>query len=253
MKKILISAFTVVMILTTANAALADYGKQTKTSGCQIINGFQDASCTPGAVLTTDSKEVCVSGYSKSVRNVSLKTKKAVFAEYDISYNKHSNYEVDHLISLELGGSNDISNLWPELSKGDNGALIKDKFENYLHSQVCSGKLSLADAQSEISGDWVKYWVATGKSSVSKKAITKPATTKKATTKKTTPVVKVEPSTNNEIPSTSPQPVPIEIVTPAPVIQQSQPTTTTNGATGICNDGTYTYAVHHQGACSHHG
>lgn len=26
-----------------------------------------------------------------------------------------------------------------------------------------------------------------------------------------------------------------------------------SGATGRCNDGTYTYATHHQGACSHHG
>lgn len=31
------------------------------------------------------------------------------------------------------------------------------------------------------------------------------------------------------------------------------PSTNTNGATGVCNDGTYTHAVHHQGACSHHG
>ncbi|MFS4093917.1 DUF3761 domain-containing protein [Streptomyces sp. AF1A] len=26
-----------------------------------------------------------------------------------------------------------------------------------------------------------------------------------------------------------------------------------NGATARCNDGTYSYAAHHQGACSHHG
>ncbi|MFE4995514.1 DUF3761 domain-containing protein [Streptomyces mirabilis] len=26
-----------------------------------------------------------------------------------------------------------------------------------------------------------------------------------------------------------------------------------NGATALCNDGTYSYAAHHQGACSHHG
>lgn len=25
------------------------------------------------------------------------------------------------------------------------------------------------------------------------------------------------------------------------------------GATGICNDNTYTYAQNHRGACSHHG
>ena len=26
-----------------------------------------------------------------------------------------------------------------------------------------------------------------------------------------------------------------------------------NGATAQCNDGTYSHAAHHQGACSHHG
>jgi hypothetical protein len=34
----------------------------------------------------------------------------------------------------------------------------------------------------------------------------------------------------------------------------TQPTEThPSGATGQCADGTYTYATHHQGACSHHG
>jgi hypothetical protein len=26
-----------------------------------------------------------------------------------------------------------------------------------------------------------------------------------------------------------------------------------NGATALCNDGTYSYAAHHQGACAKHG
>nr|WP_268981283.1 DUF3761 domain-containing protein [Streptomyces sabulosicollis] len=34
-----------------------------------------------------------------------------------------------------------------------------------------------------------------------------------------------------------------------------RPTATSprSGATALCNDGTYSYAAHHQGACSHHG
>ena len=61
---------------------------------------------------------------------------KQVFAEYGIAYKLHANYEADHLISLELGGSNAIANLWPESSLILNGSLTKDKFENYLHAQV---------------------------------------------------------------------------------------------------------------------
>ena len=46
-----------------------------------------------------------------TVRNVPDSVRYAVFAEYGIDYSLHSNYEVDHLISLELGGSNDIADL----------------------------------------------------------------------------------------------------------------------------------------------
>lgn len=65
------------------------------------------------------------------------------------------NYELDHLIPLELGGCSDcVANLWPEPYNVSLGAHEKDKVENYLHDSVCSGKLSLAQAQNEIAADW---------------------------------------------------------------------------------------------------
>jgi hypothetical protein len=62
--------------------------------------------------------------------------------------------EVDHLISLEIGGSNDIKNLWPEPYYPRPGAREKDKLENWLRKQVCSGTMSLEQAQQIISRDW---------------------------------------------------------------------------------------------------
>jgi hypothetical protein len=61
---------------------------------------------------------------------------------------------VDHLISLELGGSNDVKNLWPEPYEPSPGAKEKDKVENWLHAQVCAGRIPIAEAQREIAGDW---------------------------------------------------------------------------------------------------
>src|SRR5262249_10797862 len=68
--------------------------------------------------------------------------------------------EVDHVISLELGGSNDVSNLFPESYSIQYGARIKDKLENYLHDLVCIHGLPIAVAQEEIATDWLKYYLA---------------------------------------------------------------------------------------------
>lgn len=64
-------------------------------------------------------------------------------------------YELDHLVSLELGGSNDAGNLWPERNDHPSGAInSKDLVENALHRDVCSGRVTLAAAQSAIATDW---------------------------------------------------------------------------------------------------
>src|SRR6266568_1397356 len=68
---------------------------------------------TPGGTLPVDLAALCVPGYSATVRNVPMSERLAVFAAYHIPYADHARYEVDHLISLELGGSNAITNLWP--------------------------------------------------------------------------------------------------------------------------------------------
>jgi hypothetical protein len=138
----------------------ASLGPVTKHSGCQVHGSLPDHACTPGARFTTvTAAKVCVAGYSRSVRRVSYAEKSAVYAEYGIRrhFNGH-NGEVDHLVSLELGGSNDESNLWPETASGTYGSHQKDRLENELHHEVCAGSLSLGRAQQLISGDWVKAY-----------------------------------------------------------------------------------------------
>jgi hypothetical protein len=113
-----------------------------------------DPALTPGATIAVTLEQVCTPGYSKTARHVSLSEKRAVFAEYGIQ--PSGAFEIDHLISLELGGSNAIENLWPQsyLTQPWN-AHVKDALENRLHALVCRRQLSLADAQATISGDWV--------------------------------------------------------------------------------------------------
>ena len=120
---------------------------------------YPNATLTPGAVLTTDASTICRAGYASSVRNVSSVTKKQVYAEYGLSYPQATGaYEVDHFIPLEIGGSNDITNLWLEPATPTPGFHQKDQFENFEHKQVCDGAVTVAEAQSRMVSDWYFYW-----------------------------------------------------------------------------------------------
>ena len=110
---------------------------------------------TPGDVLDVTTSDICVPGYSSKVRDVPTSVKNQVYQEYGIASHKPGQYEVDHLISLELGGSNSVRNLWPESYTGDWNAHIKDKLENKLHQDVCAGQVDLKTAQHEIASDWI--------------------------------------------------------------------------------------------------
>jgi len=127
---------------------------------CHTGDGGQlpDRSCTPGsvdpAVTQADiGSTICKSGYTSTVRPPESQTERAKF---DIAYPAYgiphdSTSELDHLVSLELGGSNDITNLWPEVGSLPNP---KDSVENALHRAVCEHKISLATAQRAIASDW---------------------------------------------------------------------------------------------------
>jgi len=134
-------------------------GTRTKTTGCKINGALPDPDCSPGAIFPNATVfQICQSGYSKSVRNVSVATKNQVYHEYGIYSHKPYEYEVDHIVSLELGGSNDISNLFPEVAVPAPGYHEKDMVENYLHDQVCSHKVSLAKAQELIAKNWLQVY-----------------------------------------------------------------------------------------------
>lgn len=73
-----------------------------------------DPKLTPGDTFEVGAFDICEAGYAKKVRNVPQAEKEAVYREYGITLHPPHAFEVDHLIPLELGGSNSIKNLWPE-------------------------------------------------------------------------------------------------------------------------------------------
>lgn len=131
------------------------FARRTKSSNCRVHGGLPDARCTPGARFkNADRAHICKSGYSASVRNVSQKLKAKVYAEYKISRHSAKTYEVDHLVPLELGGSNSIANLFPEAARPRPGFHEKDRLENKTHDQVCANARPLRATQRSIARDW---------------------------------------------------------------------------------------------------
>ncbi len=128
-----------------------------------VVGQYPNVRLTPGDVFVgVTAKDVCVSGYSSSVRDVPIIVKRQVYEEYGVPYPQPTgSYELDHFIPLELGGSNDIKNLWPEPAEPAPGFHEKDEVENYLHQQVCAGNESLEQAQSEMKTDWVSIYSLT--------------------------------------------------------------------------------------------
>ncbi len=128
---------------------------------------------TPGAIdpAVTQAdldRTICVPGYSRAVRppeRYTERLKRRQMRQYGWADRRLRDYEEDHLISLELGGSpTDPRNLWPQPHHvvGGWGSYAKDKLENRLHALVCRGALPLRTAQQAIATDWIgayRRWV----------------------------------------------------------------------------------------------
>lgn len=167
-----ILAFSIASSVPTASARHFAYSKQPDTpSNCKSVGGLPDSKCTPGAVDTMVTQQnikdtICKSGYTKTVRppvSYTEPLKIRLMKSYGIK-GSLKDYELDHLVPLEVGGNpTDVKNLWPEPWHGNNTAAEKDKFENYLHIQVCSGNMKLQVAQMEIASNWFHYWSQAGR------------------------------------------------------------------------------------------
>jgi hypothetical protein len=120
---------------------------------------------TPGVARAIDREELCHSELPKN-QLVTAEMRRRVFAVYGISNADPQAYEVDYLITPALGGADDIRNLWPQpYSSTAWNARVKDALEDRLRELVCRGQLDLAEAQRDISTDWIaaykKYFQTT--------------------------------------------------------------------------------------------
>jgi hypothetical protein len=142
-----------------------------------------DSKCTPGATNPTVSIAVLQDPRFRTgpcVRDgaTTPSQKAATYSWYGLEHPANNRgasqvCELDHLVSLELGGADTLNNLWPQC--GPDATTLnqryfkqKDMVENYLAAQVRDGKIDLASAQRGISSNWPQYladaraWYANG-------------------------------------------------------------------------------------------
>lgn len=122
------------------------------------------APCLADPALNSDVNQhnigatICVSGYTKQIRPPASYTnpiKKRLMREQGIPLADIHDYELDHIIPLALGGCPRCTdNLMLQPWNGPSGAHKKDRLEVKLQCLVCTGQVTLADAQQDIYADW---------------------------------------------------------------------------------------------------
>lgn len=106
---------------------------------------------TPGKILTTSVATVCKPGYTQTVRHSISRTERALELKlygYPVGT---TGLVIDHRIPLEEGGADVRENRWPQPYAE---SVKKDKIENAVHARVCSGKMTIKEAQKRFMKDW---------------------------------------------------------------------------------------------------
>ena len=158
-KRLAITAAIPALALAATVGAIAP--SASASSACHSSSGLPDRHCTPGATWSRVTQRnihstICKRGWTATVRPRESYTealKRSQLRLYgDYAGSKLGNYEEDHLIPLELGGSpTSARNLWPEAHPS---SYAKDGVENALNHAVCSGRVKLVPAQRAIARNW---------------------------------------------------------------------------------------------------
>lgn len=136
-------------------------GSRTKSVDCQTISALPDPNCTPGVALENiDTSDICQPDFPSDADTTSSGLLNQLLSEYRINPDDANEYVVDHLISVSLGGSNDLANLWPQRQDPRPGYHEKDRVEQFLKTEVCAGRMSLQEAQKRLADNWVKVFLS---------------------------------------------------------------------------------------------
>lgn len=121
-----------------------------------LASALPNRNLTPGYTRPAKLSELCSRRQSNAPLDEDMSIEERVFSEYGLPGSATKSYELDYLIAPDLGGADDVRNLWPEpYGSTDWNAHVKDELEDRLHTMVCNGQIDLATAQRDIATDWI--------------------------------------------------------------------------------------------------
>ena len=145
------SVALIALVLPWARTALSKVSVATPVEAASL----PIRALTPGAVAPVDREAMCT-GRLSARSQIPAPVRLAVLRQYRMEGVPEGEYELDYLITPELGGTADPRNLWPErYSSGPWNARVKDDLERLLPQLVCQGSLDLATAQGAIADNWI--------------------------------------------------------------------------------------------------
>jgi hypothetical protein len=146
-------AASAVLVMAFLSGPLGPSGR-TEHAGIGNTPSLPMPSLTPGSVAALTSSELCDG--ARPSRLVPIATRDRVLASYRMQDVAADAYELDALITPELGGTTNAENLWPQMYASPVwNARVKDELELLLPQLVCRGEVDLARAQKEIATDWI--------------------------------------------------------------------------------------------------
>ena len=110
-----------------------------------------------GMIRPLTKHEICTTNWGLDKRHVSVAMKRKVFQRdgYPLgNKDPRCDCEIDHIVPRDLGGADVLQNLQVQSYRGPWNAYQKDRLEIQAHKDVCSGLVSLSEAQGWFLKDW---------------------------------------------------------------------------------------------------
>lgn len=145
----------VLVLAAVAVSALAIRGRAVPDDDERAVRAaLPVAALTPGAWASVSLAELC--GIEPGVPPIPDPVRREVLTNYRMEHVSPQEYELDYLVTPDLGGIPDPKNLWPQRYMVEPwNALVKDELERLLSRMVCTGRLDLRAAQVDMATDWV--------------------------------------------------------------------------------------------------